>query len=203
MAAVWPIISNKETIEISQTWVASASQPSGRLVKSWQAPNLPTIVAPSCKCLPGNTNRNHECTPPFDCSVCSAGNLSDDGVFGANQSWPGIAAMRGWEYDATAKTMSRPASAHAAGKLCLDVKGQLPGGLNYQHMLPCDGSSAQQWNFNDTSGLLQSVNDTTQCLQGAEWWTWLGRPMVTLGGCQVRESQQQPIASDCTPTLCG
>ena len=31
---VWPIISNKDVIEISQTWIENASQPTGRLIKS-------------------------------------------------------------------------------------------------------------------------------------------------------------------------
>ena len=44
MNAVWPIISNKEVIEISQTWVANESQPSGRLLKQWQAQNVPTLA---------------------------------------------------------------------------------------------------------------------------------------------------------------
>ena len=91
------VLKTEQVIEISQTWVENVSQPSGRLITQWVAPNAPSIVAPSCKCRAGGTNRNHECDS-FDCSVCSPGNLSDDGVLGANQSWPGLAAMRGWKY---------------------------------------------------------------------------------------------------------
>lgn len=208
MKSVWPLISNKRIIEISQTWVENAPQPTGRLIKQWQAPNIPTIVAPSCKCRPGGTNRNHECVDR-DCSVCSPGNLSDDGIRGANQSWPGMENIRGWWYDATGKTFSieaapmqedtqhhnrrkvapklpsGAAASNANSRLCLDTRGQLPGGLNYQHVLPCDGSGTQQWDFNTSSGQLKSYNDSTKCLQGAEWWTWLGRPLIILGACQI------------------
>ena len=178
--------------------MANASQPSGRLIKQWQAANAPTIVAPSCKCKPGQTNRNHECVER-DCSVCSPGNLSDDGILGANQSWPGMANLRGWRYEATAQTLSIQAQPQAAGapdgaraeRLCLDLRGQLPGGLNMQHLLPCDGSGAQRWVLNSSSGQLRSANDTTQCLQGAEWWTWLGRPLIITGGCQLNTTTWQ------------
>ena len=178
--------------------MANASQPSGRLIKQWQAANAPTIVAPSCKCKPGQTNRNHECVER-DCSVCSPGNLSDDGIRGANQSWPGMANLRGWRYEATAQTLSIQAQPQAAGapdgaraeRLCLDLRGQLPGGLNMQHLLPCDGSGAQRWVLNSSSGQLRSANDTTQCLQGAEWWTWLGRPLIITGGCQLNTTTWQ------------
>ena len=44
IAAAWPIVSNKEAIAISQTWVHGTPYPTGRLIKSWQAPNLPTLV---------------------------------------------------------------------------------------------------------------------------------------------------------------
>ena len=111
---------------------------------------------------------------------------------GANQSWPGMENMRGWRYDATEQTLSIHAQgqeeeypeAAAIARLCLDLRGQLAGGLNYQHLLPCDGSGTQHWSLDRKSGQLESNNDTTQCLQGAEWWTWLGRPLVTLGTCQ-------------------
>jgi hypothetical protein len=174
--AVWPVISNKEVIEISQTWVANESQPSGRLLKQWQAQNVPTLVAPSCKCLPSGTNRNHECVAR-NCSVCSPGNLSDDGIRGANQSWPGMENLHGWQYDPTTKTVSiathKPGSVKGDdnSRLCIDVRGQLPGGLNYQHVLPCKtGSSTQRWHFDSTSGQLKSLNRSTQCLQGAQWY---------------------------------
>jgi len=44
LATAWPIISNKEVIAISQTWVKGAPYPSGKLVKSWQAKNVPTFA---------------------------------------------------------------------------------------------------------------------------------------------------------------
>ena len=154
------------------------------------------LTAPSCKCKPGGTNRNHECNER-DCSVCSPGNLSDDGIRGANQSWPGMQNMRGWRYVAAEQTLSihaqgqgqeeehpeAAASSRSSARLCLDLRGQLAGGLNYQHLLPCDGSGTQHWSLDRKSGQLESNNDTTQCLQGAEWWTRLGRPLVTLGTC--------------------
>lgn len=102
MAVIWPIISNREVIEISQTWLANATQPTGRLAKQWRAYNVPTLVAPSCKCLAAN--RNHECTRR-NCSVCSPGNLSDDGVRGGGQDWPGLDNLRGWSYDASKRSV--------------------------------------------------------------------------------------------------
>ena len=41
---VWDVITNKEVIAVSQTW---AGLP-GALVREWQAPNLPTLVATPC-----------------------------------------------------------------------------------------------------------------------------------------------------------
>ena len=43
MAAAWPIISNEEVLAISQTWIAGAKYPTGRLLKRWRAPNVPTF----------------------------------------------------------------------------------------------------------------------------------------------------------------
>ena len=134
------------------------------------------MVAPSCKCKPGGTNANHECVER-DCSLCTPGNLSDDGVSGGNQSWPGLTSMRGWRLDPASWTVS------IAG-LCLDADGQLPGGLNYMHMSRCNGNASQRWNLTG-AGQLRSLSSPTQCLQGGQWWTWLGRPLIYLGDCQV------------------
>ena len=178
VAAVWSVVSNKEVIEISQSWVAGRSQPTGRLVKSWQAPNVPTVVAPSCDCRHGATNPNHECSA-WDCSRCDnpAANCS-------NVLFPGMKNLTGWHHDPTSGAMSIK-----DGQLCLDTRGQLPNGdatQNVLHMLPCDGSSAQRFAHNANSGKIVNVNASngkTSCLQVTQWWTWLGRPVVSLEDC--------------------
>jgi len=47
---VWDVITNREVIAVSQTW---AGLP-GALVREWQAPNVPTLVAAPCPTSPTN-----------------------------------------------------------------------------------------------------------------------------------------------------
>ena len=63
MAAAWPIVSNREVIQVSQSWVSNAEYPSGRLIKAWQAPNQPTVVARgSCDASPPCVDQVPNCT---------------------------------------------------------------------------------------------------------------------------------------------
>ena len=58
----------------------------------------------------------------------------------------------------------------------------MPGSLNYMHLLPCNGSSSQEWDF-APGGQLRSAQQPSLCLAGAAWWTWLNRPLIIPTAC--------------------
>ena len=179
--AAWPVISNKEVIAVSQTWVKGVPYPSGRLLKSWQAKNAPTItVRGGCGkigCVDSNVNcsmwaKEMQCelNPAYmhsncrkSCHTCEAGNYSE------------------WSYaDGQLKS---------TGEMCLDLDGQLPaghGGSNVLHTMPCDGSKpSQQWLFNKTNGAIHHKSKTEDgdvCLRAFSTWLW-DRPVVDTQGC--------------------
>ena len=75
VARAWPVISNKEVIQISQTWVADATFPSGRLLRSWQAANAPTVVRRGggrCDSSPCVDDRPDDCARWAKAGQCMA-----------------------------------------------------------------------------------------------------------------------------------
>ena len=176
MAAAWPIISNEEVIAISQTWVAGAAYPSGRLLKSWHATNVPTFaVRGGCGHTGWCTDQNPRCrewaheqqcivNPGYmhtncrkSCGLCEDGNFTN------------------WSF---ADGMLR-----AGEDLCLDTQGQLKGGHsggNVLHALPCDASrGSQKWRFNRSI----AADDTNACLQVYSTWLW-DHAVVNTDHCQ-------------------
>ena len=159
LARAWPIISNREVIRISQTWVAGASFPSGQLLKSWLAPNVPTVV------------RRGECAATHGCVDEHPAKCAQWAMQGQCMSNPGYmhshcraschtcdqGNLTGWRYGAVGPGML----SNGAGDdvVCLDARGQLPrghGGSNMLHALPCNTSaSSQRWRFNGTGGVIQ------------------------------------------------
>jgi len=162
----WPMISNSEVIEISQTWVAEAPWPSGRLIKQWQAPNVPTFeVRGGCgndacadddpKCEEWAEDKQCELNPSYmkkhcqrSCGTCPHGNFT------------------AFRFDG---------STLRQGTLCLDTDGQLPAGhdgSNELHALPClDGKASQRWSFNGTSGAIHAQSGGI-CLRVFDHWLW-------------------------------
>ena len=146
MAAAWPTISNEEVIEVSQTWVPGAAFAAGRLVKQWQAANVPTLVVRGgCGKVgcedehPVNCSvwaKEKQCTlnPGYMRSHCRKScNTCEDGNF---TGW----AFSGGPIDANGT--SAGAGTLSLNGLCLDTAGQLPSGhgvTNHLHMLPCRG----------------------------------------------------------------
>jgi len=176
----WPVISNREVIAISQQWVAGADHPSGRLLKSWQAPNVPTLVVRgSCGADDGCVDTDSRCaawakegqcwvnssfmTPHCRraCGRCEVGNFT---------SWR-FEPQAGGEADvASGSGSGKPVVGMLrSGDVCLDLRGQLPGGheaSNHLHALPCDASQpTQRWAFNGTRGTIQSVASTAHWQQ--------------------------------------
>ena len=161
MAEAWPVISNKEVIEISQTWVKGAPFPSGRLLKRWQAPNVPTIALRggcgelSCvdqnpKCAQWAKEAQCDANPGYmhshcakSCDACPQGNVSGWSFSGAS----------GGGRNGSEGTLSM------ADEQCLDLEGQLPpahgGAPNVLHTNACArGASSQMWRFNRTGGAI-------------------------------------------------
>lgn len=182
LAAAWPVISNKEVLEISQSWVVGAKYPSGRLVKSWQAPNVPTLtVRGSCakddcaddepRCAEWATEAQCALNPTYmlrhckrSCGACDDGNFSS------------------WAF--------RDGRLSAAG-VCVDLDGQLPeghSGSNVMHALPCDhGKASQKWQFNGTGGAIQATVGGAggdACLRAFDIWLW-SYPIVDSAPCDA------------------
>ena len=208
MAAAWPLISNEEVLAVSQAWVADAPWPSGRLVRSWQAAQVPTVAARGgCGSAAGacvDTNpkcaewaRDNQCivNPGFmsancqkSCGTCVGGNFS------------------GWSFDAATGAVRE-----AGSGLCLDSAGQLPnaGVENVLHMRECvAGEATQRWTFTNASGggdgggdgggvsggasgggaaegQLRSAAASNQCLRADKDWLWSYTPVVHVGGCDT------------------
>jgi len=159
--------------------VENSSSPSGRLVKSWQAENVPTLaVRGQCgdePCMDQNPKctewaANNQCilNPGYmrsncqkSCGTCPEGNFS------------------GFSFDAASGKLR-------LGDFCLDSEGQLPGAVNVQnvmHVLPCETDKhSQKWNFNGTSGQLRS-EATGSCLATIHHWLWDYVDIPTLAGC--------------------
>ena len=191
MKQAWPIVSNKEVLGISQTWVQGVPSASGRLVKAWQAPNVPTVaMRGSCVangCVDKNSNctlwaKENQCTLnpmymdsncPKSCGTCPHGDYKD------------------WVYNVQTKTLR-------VGKQCMDADGQLPPAVNtgnVLHTMPCvAGKKSQQWELNATEGgssgsgsIIKSVSAHT-CLGVFTGWLWNYKPVVSLGACGTTSS---------------
>lgn len=188
LTLAWPTISNREVIEISQTWVHGMPYPSGKLLASWQAPNVPTLaVRGACadtpctdenpKCPQWAKEQQCEANPSYmhyhckkSCHTCAHGNYTS------------------WAYADGVLT--------AGSGLCVDLSGQLPGGHsggNVMHALPCNASaSTQKWAFNGTGGAIQTAasamlegrEGSAPCLQSFDSWLW-DRPEVNTNGCDA------------------
>eukprot|EP00729_Bicosta_minor_P000100 gene100-10827_t len=59
----WPTISNKRAMEVSQCWEEDRADPSGAIMKVWQAETIPAVVA-NCgaSCSSQCVNKNVNCT---------------------------------------------------------------------------------------------------------------------------------------------
>ena len=66
----------------------------------------------------------------------------------------------GWRFNATGPHMLSNGVGDDA--VCLDARGQLPGGHgggNMLHTLPCDPSApSQRWHFNGSGGVIQAMS---------------------------------------------
>ena len=200
VAAAWPIISNKEALAISQTWIQSHAFPSGKLLKHWQAPNAPTLVvrggcsqdgcrddeeqcskwAKDDQCLQNPGYMHQHCRK--SCSRCDPKAFFDTWAFRATGTGGGGGG---------GGTLS------PGGDLCLDTRGQLPGGHsggNVMHVLPCDSAplSNQNWTFNATGGVLQAPHAVgAPCLRVFDTWLWSVPIVTTLShGCNDLKPQR-------------
>jgi len=179
MSAAWPIISNEEVMKISQTWVTGSASPSGRLVKSWQADNVPTLSVRGRCSDAGCVDKDEQC-PEWaakqqcflnrgfmlancqkSCGSCSNGNFSS------------------FAFDKATGTLR-------SGDLCLDSEGLLPPAVNTQnvmHLQSCtSGKASQKWTFNGTNGEIRS-DAAGSCLTTLNTWLWNYVKIATLGGC--------------------
>lgn len=80
----WPTISNKRAMEVSQCWEEDRADPSGAIMKVWQAETIPAVVAncgASCssQCVNKNVNcttwaKDNQCTenPGYMRAICPA-----------------------------------------------------------------------------------------------------------------------------------
>jgi hypothetical protein len=183
MKAAWPIISNKEVLAVSQEWQADRPHPSGRLVKRWQAKNVPTLaVRGGCDTV-GCTDSSVNCTrwakekqcdfnPGYMHSHCrkSCGTC-DHGTY------------KGWTFSEGSLRL---------GDMCVDSEGQLPAGhsgSNVMHTLPCDATKeSQKWSFNRTDGPIQNGHGGP-CLRVFSTWLW-DRPIVDSAGCDASNGER-------------
>lgn len=191
MSAAWPIISNKEVIEISQTWVAKAKHPTGFLLKQWRAPNVPTLMVRGACSKGGCLNKDPRCTEwaaedqcfinpgymrgncPQSCGTCAHGNFS------------------GWKFSDVDGTLRQ-------GDLCLDTEGQLPAGHtggNVMHMLPCvPNKASQKWIFKNKDGGRIEAAAGGQCLNAFNTYVW-DAIIVTMANCSNSSSAPSPTGS--------
>ena len=172
MAAAWPALSNPRAIAVSQSWEAGRADPSGALLRSWQAPTLPAVVAgcgPSCPCVDKNANcsrwakeRQCDLNPGYMHAICPA-------------SCPSTANQTGWRLGADGSVRTPLGD-------CLDAAGQLPAkdaGLNWLRTKPCEpGAASQKWTY--AANQLQAASGL--CLGVMSHWLW-PQPMVSLLGC--------------------
>jgi hypothetical protein len=177
MELAWPTISNKRAMAVSQSWESNRTDPSGALLKTWQAETLPVVVA-GCGggCSAGCTNKNANCSMWAKKNQCE----ENPGYMHAMcpLSCPSASNQKGWKLssDGTVKT---------PGGDCLDAAGQLPAadaGLNWLRTAKCDPDSpTQKWlHPNNTNTLKSKANGL--CLGVMSHWLW-PQPMVSLLGC--------------------
>jgi len=180
LSEAWPIISNREVLAISQSYVHGADFPTGRLLRQWQAPNVPTYeVRGDCagaactddedqcaewakqeQCVENPSYMKAHCRK--SCGACPHGNFS--GFTWLASSSSGIGSLE-------------------LGGMCLDAEGQLPAGhdgSNEMHALPCEpGKPSQLWHFNQTDGALKNSAAPGQpCLRVFLHWLWNYKPIV-------------------------
>jgi hypothetical protein len=193
MKAAWPVISNEDVIEIDQTWVQDADWPSGRLLRQWQAPNVPTLTVRGTCGLNGCVDPNENCTkwaaeqqcdlnPTYMRTHCrrSCGTCEHNANFTSfifeESSTPGVGVVR------------------VGDNLCLDSHGQLPAGhsgSNVMHAIACvDGETGQQWHFNKSNGVIKSVANGL-CLHASANWLWSGVPIVDLSSCDMTHPNER------------
>jgi len=175
MNLAWPVVSNREVIAISQTWVDGASHASGRLLRRWQANNAPTLSVrgdcdgkacedsdPHCgelvaqrQCILNPDYMGHHCRK--SCGMCMSGSFT------------------GFVYDVDTGSLRH-------GDLCVDALGTLPKGHlggNEMHLLPCEPQKPSQRVVLTSDGRLLLGKD---CLVVFQSWLW-SHPIVRLGAC--------------------
>lgn len=169
LAKAWPTISNAEVIAVSQSWQKGAPHPTGALLQSWQARNVPTMtVRGSCAADTG-------------------------GKGGAYTGW----RWDEDEGRLSIRLPSRGPD-EAAEQVCLDAAGQLPQGHdggNALHMKPCSEGNAtsQQWRL--AGGQLRSVGSPSLCLSVFRHWLWNYVPVPQLQRCASEaEAEAVPAA---------
>lgn len=220
VAEAWPAISNREVIGISQTWVRGAPYPSGKLLKSWRAPNVPTIVRrPNGRCddSPCVDDEPVKCVKWAQAGQCAANPgymLTHCRVSCHSCGMSGN--YTGWRFNATGPHMLSNGVGDEA--VCLDTRGQLPGGhggSNVLHALPCDPSaSSQRWHFNGIGGAIassavsatadhaahQASPESSLCLNVWRNWLW-AFPLVHASSCDAahpRSNEQWTLAANGT-----
>jgi len=171
----WPSISNPRALAVSQCWEAERADPSGALMKVWQAETIPAVVAGcsagcSRQCVDQNSKcsrwaKDNQCVenPGYMRAVCPA-------------SCPQTSEQIGWKLTSDGGVQT------PAGD-CLDTAAQLPSvgsSLNWLRTRKCDPSSVtQRFEYQDHELV---SNATGMCLGVESHWLW-PQPMVSLVGC--------------------
>ena len=99
----------------------------------------------------------------------------------------------GWRFNVTGPHMLSNGVGDDA--VCLDTRGQLPGGhggSNMLHTLPCDPTApSQRWRFNGTGGAIQAMgspdaaaSNAAPCLRVWSVWLW-AVPLVDTANCDA------------------
>jgi len=204
MRTAWPVISNAEVIEMSQTWVATAAAPSGKLLKRWHDTNAQTLsVRGGCggsdgggggsEGLGGAGMRSFGPAGPSPSSCvdkrreCAAWAAQQACLLNPNFMETNCARscgncvqgnFTGWRYDAASNSLR-------IGDLCVDAAGQLPSGpsaVNEMHMYACqDGKPTQRVSFLE-DGQIAVGQGNRLCLSATRSWLW-SHPVVSLTKC--------------------
>ena len=174
MKLVWPYISNRRAMAVSQTWQAGRPDPSGSLIKTWQAPNLEAVVV-GCGCASPCVNRNENCSMWAKANQCAENPSYMRTMCPKSCPTTTDSKQSGWRLQSSG-LVTTPSGA------CLDAAGQLPAldaGPNWLRTRKCDPSSDTQ---KFTHGGSQLKAHDGRCLGVVMHWLWT-QPMVSLLTC--------------------
>ena len=172
MELTWPHISNRRAMAVSQTWQADRPDPTGSLLKTWQAPNLESVVV-GCGCASPCVNRNASCSAWAEANQCAENPRFMRTT--CPKSCSTDSQQSGWKLQPSG-LVTTPSGA------CLDAAGQLPAldaGPNWLRTRKCDPSSATQ---KFAYGGSQLKAHDGRCLGVVMHWLWT-QPMVSLLEC--------------------